>query len=84
MVGNTGRNIPNTPNPKIQKARTSKRGTTGTNKLLLDDSEVAVTTQGKYMKMPLNKIAGNFNREEERKVLQPENDDNILLKLYNV
>jgi acyl-coenzyme A thioesterase PaaI-like protein len=46
----------------------------GTGELLLSDGEVAVTAHGKYLKMPLDKIA-DFDREEnEWRVIKSDQD----------
>jgi acyl-coenzyme A thioesterase PaaI-like protein len=46
----------------------------GTGELLLSDGEVAATGYGKYIKLPLEKIADFDASEQEWKVLHGEND----------
>lgn len=46
----------------------------GTGELLLPDGKVAVTASGKYIKLPLDKIADFDHEEQEWKVVPKEND----------
>lgn len=52
--------------------RDSRKLFEGTGELLLPDGKVAVTAYGKYMKMPLEKIAEDFDRDDEWKISGPE------------
>lgn len=46
----------------------------GTGELILPDGKVAVTAWGKYMKLPIDKIADFDHEEQEWKVVEMEND----------
>ncbi|MGE5678616.1 MAG: PaaI family thioesterase [Pseudomonadota bacterium] len=52
----------------------SKRLFEGTGEILLANGEVAVTAYGKYMKMPLDRIADFDEQDEEWKVAASESD----------
>jgi acyl-coenzyme A thioesterase PaaI-like protein len=50
----------------------------GTGELILNNGEIAVTGAGKYMKLPLEKIADFDFEENEWKVIQSENDPDTI------
>jgi len=52
----------------------NKRFFFGTGELLLPDGSVAVTAKGKYIKLPLDKIADFDHEEQEWKVVPKKND----------
>jgi len=52
----------------------NKRFFFGTGELLLPDGSVAVTASGKYIKLPIDKIADFDHEEQEWKVMPKEND----------
>lgn len=54
--------------------RDTSRVFEGTGEILLKNGEVAVTAEGKYMKMPIEKIADFNNEHEEWKIVLLENE----------
>jgi len=52
----------------------SKRFFTGTGELVLQNGNIAVTASGKYLKLPLDKIA-DFDEDEQEWKLVPAKDD---------
>jgi acyl-coenzyme A thioesterase PaaI-like protein len=50
----------------------------GTGELILNNGEIAVTGTGKYMKLPLEKIADFDFEENEWKVIKSENDPDAI------
>lgn len=48
----------------------------GTGEIILPNGEVAVTASGKYLKLPIDKIANFDEGHEEWKVIISENDPN--------
>lgn len=52
----------------------NKRFFVGTGELILPNGEVAVSARGKYMKLPIDKIADFDHEKEEWKVVEAKND----------
>jgi len=52
----------------------NKRFFEGTGELILPDGKIAVTAWGKYIKLPIDKIADFDHEEQEWKVVEMEND----------
>jgi acyl-coenzyme A thioesterase PaaI-like protein len=53
----------------------NKRFFTGSGEIILENGEIAVTAEGKYMKMPVEKISRDFTRENDDWVVVPADSD---------